>query len=311
MVYDIVKIINQKQQTECVMYDRTRRRNILINIYDYSELRENTKRLLQTKDISLKRKRLFIFIDHADLNIDGEIREIPSYIDAIFDILKSREEDRTNWKRETIHTNIYELDVFSILEQNRSIPYIIRIRPENPLTDNLMLKLRSITDRYSDLLACADEKREDQRRESLKARLKIRERMHKDVIKRLLVNLEWNRYMSNLIGYFGYSVGLASSILGLFNYSTSSDQLLPYLGMYLSNNLIGFKNNMKLFYPLNHPLSNLEPTTRKYYSDIFDIIFRYISENRNGDMYIHVYGPQLLRTYMERYVKELKKQAYI
>ncbi|MCS7122712.1 MAG: hypothetical protein NZ908_02020 [Candidatus Micrarchaeota archaeon] len=307
MAYEISKIIQQRQQTECILYDISRRRIILINIYDSDNLKENTERLMRVRDTSLKRKRLFVFVDHADMDLNGNVRGISSYIEVIYDILKSTETSRDSWGNQTLEELYYKIEEFSITDSNKRIPYILRIRPINPVSDHLKL----ITDRYSRILDLVDTKYEGETKTNLKIRLKRREREHKQRIKKTMVDAEWRRYFSNIFGYLGYSIGVASVGLGLFNQMLSLDQFLPYLGMFMFNNLNGFRNNIPVIYPLNHPLSSLEPATREYYSRIFDIIFRYISDNKNGDIYVHVYGPQILRMYMERYVKELKKQTRI
>ncbi|MEM2054323.1 MAG: hypothetical protein QW690_01020 [Candidatus Anstonellales archaeon] len=291
MVYRLEKSYSNSRMIETTMYDEVRRRYIILYIYDYEKLRENTYFINRSKDHGLKKSRLIFFVDHVDPDYFLRYKSAAHYTEATYDLLKDREPDRDKWIERSDVTDKYIIQEYGIKQENVSKPYIIRIRPNEPIIHIL----DCISDKYSMLLDKIDVGH-DTRRE----RLKTRERREKRRYIRVVADVEKNRIIGNLISLFGSGLGY-SAILGGF---LGADQTLVGIGFYIGMNMMAFRPMQKIIYPISHPITYLDSISRRYYREIINIVFNYIEQNKNGDVYVHIYAPEQLKSFIKSELRE-------
>ncbi|MEM1688508.1 MAG: hypothetical protein QXV16_01695 [Candidatus Anstonellales archaeon] len=291
MVYRLEKSYSNSRMIETMMYDEVRRRYIILYIYDYEKLRENTYLINRSRDRGLKKSRLIFFVDHVDLDDFLGYKSAAHYTEATYDLLKDREPNRNEWIERYDVTDKYIIQEYGIKQGNVSKPYIIRIRPN----ESIVHILDCISDKYSMLLDKIDIEH-DTRRE----RLKTREKKEKGRYIRIVANVEKNRLIGNLISLFGSGL-VYSAILGGF---LGADQASVGIGFYVGMNMMAFRPIQKIIYPISHPITYLDPISREYYREIINIVFNYIEQSRNGDVYVHIYAPEQLKSFIKSELRE-------
>lgn len=291
MTYVLEKSYNNRRMSETCIYDENRRRYVILYVYDYEKLRENTYAINRSRDNNLKKSRLIFFVDHVDLDSRLRYSGAAHYIDAIYDLLKGRESDRSKWTEQISVIQDYIIQEYALTYHDVKRPYIIRIRPNNPIINIL----ESISERYSILLDKIDADQEARRE-----RLKSRERREKERYIRIMADMERNRIFGNIMNTLGLSLISASILSGFIG----TDHTYVGLGFYAGINLISFRSLQRVIYPISHQIAHLDRSSNRYYRNILHIVFDYIERNRNGDVYVHIYGPENLKRFVNQELKE-------